>query len=240
LQTIENKAKTTLEKDIENLKGENEIAFEELEKLEELNKKLKKTKNIRDEKIEIKQTENKDIGDVLDDMIDEKKKQLEEEETELEEERQSKEIVLAKQRELQINKLEKEKREEIRRVVAVGSGGLGIGGAIASLPYIPRIIKAVRGVPIKKKRTKEDIILMNKTGIDRNEIEENKKTIENLNNRLRDEEIRNRQRDINKITMIGQQNRFNRVAINNIRGRRINVKNHIKMHNITKRRIFNI
>lgn len=244
-KTIEDRAKKTLEKDMENLRGETDIIFEQLDEAENKNKKLIA------EKRTVKTSENKDIGETLDDILDDTKKnrvQLEKEEEEKEEEetaivkagQRETAIVKAGQREKNIERLEKLKNQEIRRHIMVGSGGLGLGGAIASLPYIPKIIQSIRGVHMKKKRTKDDIILLNKTGVDNKKIEENKRIIEDLNRRLDNQELGNRQRDINKITMIGQQNRFNRVAINNIRGRNIHVKNRIKMHNITRRKFFNI
>lgn len=237
----------------ENLTDENELFAEDNNKLEDKLKKAQEqgfTDKHNEDDVKITIDESKKSTEEMKPIIgriDIKDVSVEEEEEEEEEEEQERRIIKIDeraQRQLLFNKISDNNQKTIAHLTNVGSQaiiGTGLVGLIGTLaPYVPKTLQAIRGVPMKKKHNKDDLILLHKTGIDRNEINNQKRTIDNLNRRLDNINLNNRERSINKITNIAQQNRFNRVAINNIRGRTVHVKNHIKMHNITKRKKFNI
>jgi hypothetical protein len=220
----------------ENLIDENEIIIEELNKAEE---KLGKIH------IEFKENDVKQKLDDLRQKSNERKKLLDPTEQLRIELPKKEKITESQQRQLAItqliesNKLSSVQLTRTAKLSIVGSGIIGL--AMSSIPYIPKVFNAIKGVPIKKKRTTtEDLILLQQTGINKNNLNQDKRTIDNLNRQLNNQKLQNRQKTINHFNLIQKQNKFNRVNINNIRGKLVHVKNSIKMNNISRRKIFNV
>ena len=128
------------------------------------------------------------------------------------------------------------------KTAIIATGGIGAIGALglSALPYVPKLLKLVTGVGMKKRKTVNELINDKVAGVDLRQQEDDRRSIDNLKRQIDNLNYTNRQKTINRYSIIGQQNKLNRVVVNNIRGRTIHNKNKIKMHNITKRKIFNI